>query len=367
VTDGREVVVPALALRTPGGTTLNAETTARYAQRAARTWIDAFILSGSTTRGDLLTHDERTELLDLWLRVAAPTRLVACCWCDDDVHEATRRAITPMIVMRSLRDNEQALSLLAALPRGAYVYSHPKYDSRVLDVGLTVVARRRGVLPAGAKLSKVTTEDIAALRRAAGPRWTLWDASSRHIAASLAAGASGVVASPLSHFPRPFPDRTLPLLQPMIDAIQTRMDQLPTRDAVARCCMSSRYATPTLSHVARRRAREQVAVRERTSLGLEHDLGCGSIRHHSHTNSGSSSRRFGSSMQRSCMPMAGLVRECPQRGIEVPVAGARLGSIAISMPLLSARRFPVLRVAVHEHSGVEALDPHPPGPRAGRG
>lgn len=70
-----------------------------------------------------------------------------------------------------------------------------------------------------------------AIRRAAGPRWTLWDASSRHIDASFAAGASGVVASPLSHFPSPFPDRTLSALQPMIDAVQTQMDHLPTRDA----------------------------------------------------------------------------------------------------------------------------------------
>jgi dihydrodipicolinate synthase/N-acetylneuraminate lyase len=226
-----QIVVPALALRSPDDGTLDAETTARYAQRAARTWTDAFILSGSTTRGDLLTRDERTELLDLWLRFVSPARLVACCWCQEDVNEAVHRAITPMVVMKSPRDDEQALSFLASLPPGAYVYSHPKYDSRVLDVGLTVAARRKGVLPAGAKLSKVTTEDITAMRRAAGPRWILWDASSRHVGASFAAGASGVVASPLSHFPSPFPHRSLATLQPIIDAVQAQMDQLPTRDA----------------------------------------------------------------------------------------------------------------------------------------
>jgi dihydrodipicolinate synthase/N-acetylneuraminate lyase len=231
MTNDGQIVVPALALRTPGGGTLDTETTTRYAQRAARTWTDTFIVSGSTTRGDLLTLDERTELLDLWLRFAPPARLVACCWCDDDVHEATRRAITPMVVMRSPRDDEQALSLLATLPHGAYVYSHPKYDSRVLDVGLTVAAREQGILPAGAKLSKVTMAEITAMRRAAGPRWTLWDASSRHIHASFAAGASGVVASPLSHFPSPFPDGALSALQPMIDAVQAQMDQCPNRAA----------------------------------------------------------------------------------------------------------------------------------------
>ena len=229
--DNGQIVVPALALRSPDGAAIDAEATARYAQRAARTWIDAFILSGSTTRGDLLTIDERTDILDLWLRFAAPARLVACCWCQDDLHEATRRAITPMVVMRSARSDEQALSLLASLPPSAYVYSHPKYDARVLDVGLTVAARRQGVLPAGAKLSKVTTADITAIRRAAGPRWTLWDASSRHIDASFAAGASGVVVSPLSHFPSPFPDRTLSALQSTIDVVQAQMDQLPSRDA----------------------------------------------------------------------------------------------------------------------------------------
>jgi hypothetical protein len=229
-----EIIVPALALRTLDGARLDVEATARYAQRAAATWADAFILSGSTTRGDLLTVDQRTDLLGLWLRFVPASRLVACCWRQDDVLEATRRGITPMVVMHSLRTDEQALSLLAGLPPGAYVYSHPKYESRVLDVALTAAARRQGVLPAGAKVSKITTGDIAAIRHAAGSQWTLWDASSRHVEASLAAGASGVVVSPLSHCPIPFPDRSLSALQPAIDCVQTQMDTLPTRDARSR-------------------------------------------------------------------------------------------------------------------------------------
>ncbi|MGH2941286.1 MAG: hypothetical protein ACRDLN_00715 [Solirubrobacteraceae bacterium] len=100
IEDG-QIVVPALALRTADGAAIDVEATACYAQRAARTWIDAFIVSGSTTHGDRLTLDERTQLLDLWLRFAGPARLVACCWCQDDLHEVTRRAITPMVVMRS--------------------------------------------------------------------------------------------------------------------------------------------------------------------------------------------------------------------------------------------------------------------------
>jgi hypothetical protein len=229
-----QIVIPALALRSSDGAGLDADATARYAQRAASSWADAFILSGSTTRGELLNVDERTELLDLWSGVVPASRLVACCWCQDDVHEAIRRAITPMVVMHGPRNDDEALSFLARLPAGAYVYSHPKYDSRVLDAALTTTARQRGVLPEGAKLSKVTTTDITAIRRAAGLRWTLWDASSRHIEASFAAGASGVVASPLSHFPNPFPDRSLGALQPAIDAVQEQLDRLPTREARSR-------------------------------------------------------------------------------------------------------------------------------------
>jgi len=229
-----QIVIPALALRSSDGARLDMDATARYAQRAASTWADALILSGSTTRGDLLTIDERTELLDLWSRVVPASRLVACCWCQDDVQEAIRRAITPMVVMHSPRDDDDALSFLARLPAGAYVYSHPKYDSRVLDAALTTTARQRCVLPEGAKLSKVTSTDITAIRRAAGPLWTLWDASSRQVEVSFAAGASGVVASPLSHFPIPFPDRSLGTLQPTIDAVQQQLDRLPTREARSR-------------------------------------------------------------------------------------------------------------------------------------
>jgi len=139
-----------------------------------------------------------------------------------------------MIVMQSPRDDEQALSLLARLPPGAYIYSHPKYGLTVLNATLTATARRRGVLPAGAKISKITAGDITAIRHAAGSQWTLWDASARHIRTSLAAGASGVVATPLSHVPTRFPDRPVSVLQPAIDAVQEQLDRLPSRAARSR-------------------------------------------------------------------------------------------------------------------------------------
>jgi hypothetical protein len=103
-----EIVVPALALRTPDGAGLDVDATARYAQRAAATWADAFILSGSTTHGDLLTVNERTDLLGLWLRFVPALRLVACCWHQEDVLEATLRGITPMVVMHSLPNPDLA-------------------------------------------------------------------------------------------------------------------------------------------------------------------------------------------------------------------------------------------------------------------
>lgn len=229
-----QIVVPALALRAPDSARLDREATARYAQRAVRTWADAFILSGSTTRGDQLTIEERAELLDLWSGLIPASRLVACCWCEEDVQEATRHAIIPMVVMHSPCDDDQALLLLASLPPDAYVYSHPKYGSTVLNASLTAAARRRGILPAGAKLSKIATDDITAIRQAAGPQWTLWDASARHIHASLAAGASGVVATPLSHVPTPFPNRSLPVLQAAIDTTQKQLDRLPSRTTRSR-------------------------------------------------------------------------------------------------------------------------------------
>jgi dihydrodipicolinate synthase/N-acetylneuraminate lyase len=249
-----QIVVPALAFRTPDGKKLDVDATRLYAERAAHTWTDAFILSGSTTRGDLLSVDQRSELLDLWSDLLPVSRLVACCWGQRDVGEAIRRGITPMVVMNTPRNDTQALSLLASLPPDAYVYSHPKYGARVFDATLTARARQQGVLPAGAKLSKVTTSDIAAIRRAAGPEFALWDGSSRRIAASLAAGASGVVAGPLSHFPIPFPDCSLRALQLAIDTMQRQLDRLPTREArtsfLAALASEERRDTPGLRATA---------------------------------------------------------------------------------------------------------------------
>jgi dihydrodipicolinate synthase/N-acetylneuraminate lyase len=223
-----QVVVPTLSFRTPEGR-LNLDATRRYAEQAVETWIDTFMLSGSTTRGDLLTVAERAVILDLWLNLADPSRLLASCWCPEDLGEAERRGIRPIAVMRDLQDQNEALAFLGGLPPGAYVYSHPMYTTTGLDGDLAAAARYQGTLPAGAKIAKISVEQIAALREAAGPAFSLWHGSSRHIRSSVEAGASGVVATPMTVLPTPFPTRVVEDIQATIDRIQAVLDRLLTR------------------------------------------------------------------------------------------------------------------------------------------
>lgn len=225
-----EIVVPALALRTSEGC-VDLRATADYARRGAATWVDRFILSGTTTRGRAMSVAERTAVLDLWLDSTASRRLLACCWSAADIEAAVERHVTPIVVMQGLDDRSVAASLLETLPPGSFVYSHPAHSRIVLDAGLCAQARVSGSLPAGAKLAKVTTGDIVAMRDVVGPDFALWDASSRDIAASAGAGASGVVATPLSPFAAPFPPRQQPILQRVIDRMQAKLDQLPSREA----------------------------------------------------------------------------------------------------------------------------------------
>ncbi len=236
-----DIVVPALSFATHGR--LDRDAVRRYAERAARTWVDVFLLSGSTTRGDLITVADRAALLDLWLAVVPASRLMACCWVAEDVVEAQHRGVTPMAVMHDVPRQSQALDLFAGLPRHAFVYSHPMYGGAVLDPSLTATAATAGVLPAGGKITKIPVEGIVALRQAAGPDFRLWDGSSRHIDASFQAGASGVVATPLSMLPDPFPDRDTTVLQQALTEIQAALDALPTR-ADRTAWLTARVASP---------------------------------------------------------------------------------------------------------------------------
>lgn len=224
------IVVPALTIRTADGD-LDITGTARYAQRAASTWVDRFILSGTTARGYLMTEQERLAVVRAWLDHVPPARVLACCWSRGDVDNAATQDVTPIAVIPHCHNDEAALRFFASLPAGSFVYSHPGNSPTVFDAQLCSKARSSGCLPVGAKLSKASHHEIAAVRAQAGPSFVLWDGSSRDIAGSVAAGATGVVTTPLSPFPQPFPPRTLAHLQPALDEIQADLDRLPSRKA----------------------------------------------------------------------------------------------------------------------------------------
>jgi dihydrodipicolinate synthase/N-acetylneuraminate lyase len=223
-----EVVIPALAFWTADDR-LDLELTRTYAERAAETWTDRFILSGSTALGDLLTVEERALVLEVWSGVTDPSRLLACCWCHEDIEHAEHRRILPLVVMRDLPDQGAACSFFGDLAAGAFVYSNPKFTPTPLDPALAAAARERGVLPAGAKISKINLEDIGKLRAHVGLGFTLWDGSSRHIGASLAAGASGIVATPLAALPSPFPYRSVEELQSVLRELYAQVDRAGSR------------------------------------------------------------------------------------------------------------------------------------------
>lgn len=229
MTQALDIVVPALTMPDSAGA-IDHEATRQYAKRAAATWTDYFILSGSTTRGQDLAPGQRASVLDLWLDVTQPGRLLACCWEPADFDHAASRGITPMGVMRGLDGPTAALAFLRSLPRGAYIYSHPMFGGSVFDAELAA-ASSAGILPAGGKIAKITKPAIADLRRAAGDEYRLWDGSSRRIQESIDAGAAGVVATPLCAFAADFPARQTSLIQAAVDPVQADLDALPDRTA----------------------------------------------------------------------------------------------------------------------------------------
>lgn len=224
------IVVPALTIRTADGS-LDKPGTAQYARRAASTWVDRFILSGTTARGYSMTERERLCVLRVWLDHTDPARVMSCCWSRADIDNATAQGVTSIVVMPHLHNDQAVLRFLASLPAGSFVYSHPGNSPTVFDAQLCSKARNSDCLPVGAKLSKMSHDEIAAVRAQAGPSFILWDGSSRDIAGSIAAGATGVVTTPLSPFTQPFPPRNLAHLQRALDQVQSHLDRLSSRDA----------------------------------------------------------------------------------------------------------------------------------------
>jgi len=70
-------------------------------------------------------------------------------------------------------------------------------------------------------------DELRALRAAAGPDFALYDGRSRYLQRSLDAGASGVVAVPLSTLPTDLPRRNLDGLQAIVDRGQAVVDGQP--------------------------------------------------------------------------------------------------------------------------------------------
>ncbi len=225
-----DIVVPALALSNSDAA-IDHENTLHYARRAAATWVDYFILSGSTTRGHDLAPGQRADILDLWLTVAEPRRLLACCWEQEDFDHAAQRGIAPMATMRNLGGLKAALTFLRSLPSGAYIYSHPMFGGSVFDAELAQAAKQEGILPAGGKLAKIKTLAITDIHAVTQDAFKLWDGSSRHIQTSLDAGAAGIVATPLCAFEAPLPAKEPDLVQAIADPVQAALDALPDRPA----------------------------------------------------------------------------------------------------------------------------------------
>jgi hypothetical protein len=228
------VVVPTLNLSTPSGE-IDSVANRRYADLGAETWIDHFLLNGSTTRGDALSVHQRASILDIWIDSVGPDRVLACCWDREDIDQALMRRVTPMVVMSDLRDRDEALDFLADLPGGSTVYSHPAmFDGVSFDADIAEAAAKLGCLPSGGKLAKIRLSEISRIRQAA-PAFRTWDGSSRHIADSIEAGADGVVATPLTaSFPNCVGLKSIHEVQAIADPVQAALDDLPDRPARTR-------------------------------------------------------------------------------------------------------------------------------------
>jgi dihydrodipicolinate synthase/N-acetylneuraminate lyase len=223
-----EVMVPVLTLRQADGS-LDLDLTHRYAQRAKLTLARCFLISGTVGRGEQSSPNERSQLLSIWLQVVGTERLVSCCWQPGDIQVAINHGIQPMIVIRDQGNLQQLLATLSTIPRESLVYSHPRYSSTTFDISAAAAARRAGVLPRGAKVSKVSVDTVASLRSVTGVAFDLWHGSSRNVAMSLGHGASGVVSAPLSTLPAELGVFDLLNLQKVIDRNQRLLDAFSRR------------------------------------------------------------------------------------------------------------------------------------------
>ena len=209
-----DIIVPALSPRTRNGD-IDLAILVDYVERAKDTWITKFIIAGSADSGYTLTTRQRAHLLDVWLTILPPSRIVACCWSPPDVETAQERSVD--VLATSLSHGAQRLS---DLPPSVLAYSHPGRSPIAVTPCAVHEARRRETLVRGAKISKVAAEQISAIRGAAGEDFLLWDGTSRHLETSKRAGATAAVCAPLAAMPDPFPPK-----QPL-STLQRHVDEL---------------------------------------------------------------------------------------------------------------------------------------------
>lgn len=220
------VIVPALHIpRTTGE--IDLERTRRYAESAADSWVDRFLINGSTTGGRELRGGDREAILDIWLDTVGRERLLSCSWSWRDVTAARERDVLPMAVMTPEFVGTDVLQWLRALPP-ATIYSHPAYGGPVWTPELARASTAAAIAPLGGKISKVDADQVRALHEAA-PEFLLWDGSARHIHESLDAGASGVVLTPLAGDLHHLPSKTVHDVQKFVDVVQAELDRIGSK------------------------------------------------------------------------------------------------------------------------------------------
>jgi len=228
------IIVPALTLWNLSGE-VDRGATAAYAQRAADTWLDLFMLSGSIGEGKTSTPFARRCTLEAWLDKVPKERLLTCIWSDDDYDAALSLGVRPVVVLQNLENSKSLMKLLSRIPTGSFIYSHPQYSQTTLTPSNAARAVQEGVLPAGGKLSKISLEDLRNLRTTVGNEFALYDGRCRHIEASVRAGANGVVVVPFSALPLQLPHRhEITKLQSLINQMQSLVDNQKGTNAQAR-------------------------------------------------------------------------------------------------------------------------------------
>ena len=222
------VMVPVLTLLDSAGR-LDRGACLAYAQRARETWLDLFLVAGSLGLGSTMTRRARSELLAVWLEQVPVSRLVVCGWEPGEVEDIAQSGVRPMAVLQGAGDESAVLDVLTGVPNEAFVYSHPQYSPVTISAAVLAKARAMDALPAGAKMSKVGLDDIRAAREVLGSEFTLLDGRCRHLGESVRAGATGVVAVPLSVLPADLPPRgDVAGLQAVIDRVQMVVDGQPS-------------------------------------------------------------------------------------------------------------------------------------------